>query len=145
MGVVSAGNTVVHAMERQKFGWCCCSFGGPSTNRTIGLFAPSLNNERISVLIRSAWLSYTREAVKNFFIVACTKMQQTFVGNFPAVHLPPWWAEAVIWRFLAMFGFTASAKIVTAIKRKTAYRPNITAVWYYRRKITAILWFYHLR
>ena len=33
------------------------------------------------------------------------------------------------------FGFTASAKVVTAQKRKTAYR----------RKITAILWLYRLR
>ena len=50
---------------------------------------------------------------------------RVIVGDFPAVKLPPWWAEAI----------TASAKIVTAQKRKTAYR----------RKITAILWFYRLR
>ena len=30
------------------------------------------------------------------------------------------------------FGFTASAKVVTAKKRKTAYRREITAVWRYR-------------
>ena len=30
------------------------------------------------------------------------------------------------------FGFTASAKVVTAQKQKTAYRRKITAVWHYR-------------
>ena len=36
------------------------------------------------------------------------------------------------------FGFTASAEVVTAKKRKTAYRPKITAVWHCRPKNTAI-------
>ena len=38
-----------------------------------------------------------------------------------------------------------TAKIVTAEKRKTAYRRNITAVLHYRRKNTAMFWFYRFR
>ena len=30
-------------------------------------------------------------------------------------------------------------------QKKNVYRPKITAVWHYRRIITAIFWFYHLR
>ena len=37
------------------------------------------------------------------------------------------------------------AKLVTAGKRKTAYRQNTTAVLHYRRKNAAILWFYRFR
>ena len=36
------------------------------------------------------------------------------------------------------FGFTAPAEVVTAKKRKTAYRQNITAVWHYCPKSTAM-------
>ena len=36
------------------------------------------------------------------------------------------------------FGFTASAEVVTAKKRKTAYSQKITAVWHYRPKSTTI-------
>ena len=34
--------------------------------------------------------------------------------------------------------FIASAEVVTAKKRKTAYRQKLTAVWYYRPKSTAM-------
>ena len=61
---------------------------------------------------------------------------------FPAVKLPHWWAVPVIWRY---FGNTAYRQSVTAEKRKTAYRQNITAVLHYRRKNTAIFWFYRFR
>ena len=53
------------------------------------------------------------------------KKNRVIFCDFTAVKLLPWWAEAV----------TASAKVVTAKKLKTAYRRNITA----------ILWFYRLR
>ena len=45
-------------------------------------------------------------------------------------------------KHLLYFGFTASAKVVTAKKRNTAYRRNITAAWHYRRKVIAIFWFH---
>ena len=31
------------------------------------------------------------------------KFSRVIVDDFPAVKLPPWWAEAVIWRFTAIF------------------------------------------
>ena len=43
------------------------------------------------------------------------------------------------------FGNTATAKVVTAEKRKNANRQNIAAVLHYRRKNTAIFWFYRFR
>ena len=38
-----------------------------------------------------------------------------------------------------------TVKIVTAEKRRTAYRQNIAAVLHYRRKNTDIFWFYRFR
>ena len=43
------------------------------------------------------------------------------------------------------FGFTASAKVVTAEKWKTAYRQKFAAVLHYRLKNTATFWFYRFR
>ena len=90
-----------------------------------------------------------------------TIFSRVIVGNFPDVKLPPWWAEALP----PYFGFTAfrqsryrqktknrlqpknyrhtlglppSAEVVTAKKRKTTYHQQITAVWHYRPKSTAI-------
>ena len=85
---------------------------------------------------------------------------RVIVGNFPAVKFPPWRGEAVtalFWfyrlchrhrhknkkapsanKLPPYFGFTAFAELVTAKEQKTAYRPKITAVWYYRPKSTVI-------
>ena len=85
----------------------------------------------------------------------------SIVGNFPAVKLPllvlpplpkslppknekPPTAETLprygitAEKLPPYFGFTASAEVVTAKKRKTAYRHKITAVWHYHPKSTAI-------
>ena len=57
------------------------------------------------------------------FDVFSFKISRVVVGIFPAVKLPPWWAVPVIWWF----------------------RQNVTAVLHYRRKNTAIFWFYRFR
>ena len=68
------------------------------------------------------------------------------VGIFPAVKLPPWWAVPVKYGGLPpYYGNHAYRQSVTAEKRKTAYRQNITAVLHYRRKKNAIFWFYRFR
>ena len=59
---------------------------------------------------------------------------------FTVEKLPPHGSTAE--KLPPYFGFTASAKVVTARKRQTAYRRKITSVWHYRRKITDIFWFY---
>ena len=56
-------------------------------------------------------------------------------GIFPAVKLPPWWAVPVIWRFTAIFWYYRLLPKCYRRKTKTAYRQNMTAVLYYRRKI----------
>ena len=48
-----------------------------------------------------------------------------------AKKLPPYCITAE--KIPPYFGFTASAKVVTAKKEKTANRLKITAVWQYRR------------
>ena len=54
-------------------------------------------------------------------------------NNYRRIALPP--------KNPAIFWFTASAKVVTAEKRKTSYRQKITAVLHYHRKNSAISWF----
>ena len=46
---------------------------------------------------------------------------RVIVGNFPALKLPPWWAKRLYGGLPLYLSFTASAKVVTAKKRKTAY------------------------
>ena len=53
-----------------------------------------------------------------------------------AEKLPPY--GITVETLTPYFGFTASAEVVTAKKRKTAYSQKITAVWHYRPKSTAI-------
>ena len=48
-------------------------------------------------------------------------------------------------KYRHFFGFTASAKVVTAEKWKIAYRQKNTGVLHYRRKNTAIFRFYRFR
>ena len=71
----------------------------------------------------------------------CVVVIRVIVGNFPAVKLPPWWAESVIWRFTAIFWLYRPPP--KSLPPKNEKLP--TAVWYYGRQITAILWFYRLR
>ena len=62
------------------------------------------------------------------------------VGNFHAVKLrlpPKNYKTPTAENLPSFFGFTASAEVITAKKRKIAYRQSITAVWHYRPKITA--------
>ena len=85
------------------------------------------------------------------------------VGNFPAVKLPPWWAEAVIWCFTAIFWcyrirqsryhqkekkrlppYGITAKQLPPYFGFTASTEVVTAKtqkFAYRRKITAV-WHY---
>ena len=91
---------------------------------------------------------------------------RVIVGNFPAVKLLPWWAEAVIWRFTAIYRFYRlrqsryRQKTINRLPPNNYHRlvlppkyyrhtlvlppppkslpPKITAVWYYRPKSTAM-------
>ena len=76
-------------------------------------------------------------------IIGSTFLNRVVVGIFPAVKLPPWWAVVIcmaIYRHRLVTRPTAKAD--TTGKQKTACRRNLFVVLHYRRKNTAIFWFY---
>ena len=77
------------------------------------------------------------------FPLSVVHFPRVVAGIFPSMKLPPWWVVPV--NLPPYFGSTAYRQSVTAEKRKIAYRQNITAVLHYRRKNTAIFWFYRFR
>ena len=102
---------------------------------------------------------------KSVALPVLKEKSKNFRGNFPALKLPPrsmvGGSDIAVYRHILVlppppkscppkneklptaeklplyFGFTASAEVVTAKKRKTAYRQKIAAVCHYRSKSTA--------
>ena len=109
------------------------SFGMKSPNQTFEGYMYEVNRRKRGLLFVRAPKTCSLApqlppSFKSPFTLLSRNEKRLTAGN-----LPPY------------YGFTASAKVVTAKKRKTVHRQKITAVWHCRQKIAAIFWFNRLR